>query len=302
MSAHDKTRFNLMTVLNGDYFDFGKVFVNSLYDNIDRSRVNKLYVYDTGLDDAARHFLSAFPDLEVVSTHLNTRHLMLHDEDWRRNVYSKTAFLQQVVDRDRLPTIMVDSDCLFLRDFFDLIPTDRDFVACRRRDVDAFSEYIASFFVINAVDRAAAMIQEWRDEMLYGTENHKESPALTRVIARGAHDFADMDEDVISYTGTQIDDSVKIVHMKSSATLRTVAQRIHQPCLAAYNARYFSDVPIVVRGTEREAAFIDAGLALPHAAAQAPVLSAAERLAEQLSKVTPQQRALLLKRLGRSTD
>ncbi|ANY70017.1 hypothetical protein BBD42_28580 [Paenibacillus sp. BIHB 4019] len=283
--------FNVMTVLNSDYFDFGKLFVNSFYDNVDLSRIHKLYVYDTGLSEDDKKYLSVFPQMEIVSTELNTKHVLLHDEDWRKNVYSKTAFLLQVIEKDSLPTVMIDSDCLFLADFTRLIPEDVDFVACRREEQEAFCEYIASFFVINSIAKAPAFIREWREEMYYGTENHKESPALSRLINKGSYQVYAIKEDLVSYTGIELTADVTIAHMKSTRGLRTVEQRVSQPHLKAYKDKYLTKIPLAAVGEAFEAMFRET------AAEAAPEQGAGKERVSALDSISPEKRALLLKRL-----
>ncbi|WP_338555614.1 hypothetical protein [Paenibacillus sp. KS-LC4] len=283
--------FNVMTVLNSDYFDFGKLFVNSFYDNVDLSRIHKLYVYDTGLTEDDKKYLSVFPQMEIVSTELNTKHVLLHDEDWRKNVYSKTAFLLQVIEKDSLPTVMIDSDCLFLSDFTHLIPENADFVACHREEQEAFCEYIASFFVINSIEKASSFIREWREEMYYGTETHKESPALSRLINKGGYQVYAIKEDLVSYTGTELTADITIAHMKSTRGLRTVEQRVNQPHLKAYKEKYLTDIPIAAVGTALSAMFLEA------ASEAALEQSSSKERPSALDKLSPEKRALLLKRL-----
>lgn len=283
--------FNVMTVLNSDYFDFGKLFVNSFYDNVDLSRIHKLYVYDTGLSESDKKYLSVFPQLEVVSTQLNTKHQLLHDEDWRKNVYSKTSFLLQVIEKDSLPTVMIDSDCLFLSNFVDLIPENYDFVACRREEQEAFCEYIASFFVVNSIEKAPDFIREWREEMYYGTENHRESPALSRLIDKGGYHVHAIKEDLVSYTGTEITEDITIAHMKSTRGLRTVEQRVNQPHLKAYLEKYLTQIPIAAVGTANEAMFRET------ASEAVPEQCLGKDRPSVLENISPEKRALLLKRL-----
>ena len=199
-----KKQYNIMTVLNSDYFDFGKMFVNSFYDVVDLESVNCLYIFDTGLNDMHKAYLAGFPKLKIVSTSLQTKHTALHDKDWCKNVYSKTQFLLDIVEQDKLPTVMIDSDCLFVGNFLENIQCDNDFIACKRDAKDSFCEYIASYFIVNSIENAKPFIKEWREEMYYGTENHKESPALSRLIYKKKYDVGDVAEDIVSYTGNQI--------------------------------------------------------------------------------------------------
>lgn len=241
-------RYNIITVINSDYFVFGKIFVNSFYDNINLNNIHKLYIYDTGLSDEDKRYLSGFPQLEIVSSLLNTKFVKLHDKDWCKNVYSKTSFLHQVIEKDLLPTIMIDSDCLFLNDFFNLIPKKFDFVACSRGK-KACTPYIASFFVINSIEKAAAFINDWHKEMRYVIRTFKESPALCKLISKGIYNVGFIPEELISFTGTDITEKVKIVHMKSTRELQTIEQRINQPHLIKYIEKYYNLQPIVTYET-----------------------------------------------------
>lgn len=279
-------KYNLMTVINNDYFDFGKIFVNSFYDKIDLDYIHKLYIFDTGLSQQDWKYLSAFPQLEIVPTQLNTKHFILHDEDWRKNVYSKTAFLLQVVKRDSLPTVMIDSDSLFLANFFELLTMENDFIACRREETEAFCEYIASFFVINSIAKAEEFIKEWREEMFFGTESHKESPALTRLINKGKYNIGVLPENLVSYTGTEISRETKIVHLKSARELRTVEQRINQPHLKMYIEKYLTSNPIVTSEMVYDGEFGNTG-----------GTSQREKAIARLQNISPQKKALLLQRL-----
>lgn len=283
-------QYNIMTVLNSDYFDFGKMFVNSFYDVIDLNRVNCLYIFDTGLSDMHKAYLECFPKLKIVSTNLQTKHTALHDKDWCKNVYSKTQFLLDIVEQDKLTTVMIDSDCMFVKDFLEEMPEDHDFVTCKRDDKDSFCEYIASYFIVNSVEKADAFIKEWREEMYYGTENHKESPALSRLIYRNKYDVGSIPEDIISFTGRELNDNVQIVHMKSAPDLKTVYQRIHQPHLKDYCDKYLLDAPLI--GAEK---FLEK---YPEGCKSATEEVSKEKSKEDLFKnLTPAQRAVLLQKL-----
>lgn len=238
-------KYNIMTVLNSDYFDFGKMFVNSFYDVMNLKRLNKLYIFDTGLSKRNKAYLSGFPKLEIVSTNLVTRHNNLHDEDWCKNVYSKTLYLQKIINKDQLPTIMIDSDCMFVKDFIDILPENKDFIVCKRDVENNFCEYIASFFAVINPSAATNFIKEWREEMYYGTENHKESPALSRLIYKEIYEVSELKEDLISCTKAYISKDTYIIHMKSTSMLRTVEQRVKQSHLINYCNKYLLEVPMI---------------------------------------------------------
>lgn len=238
-------KYNVMTVLNSDYFDFGKMFVNSFYDVMNLEKLNKLYIFDTGLSERNKAYLSGYPKLEIVSTNLMTKHTNLHDEDWCKNVYSKTAYLLNIINQDLIPTIMIDSDCMFVKDFTDILPKDNNFIVCKRDVGNSFCEYIASFFAVMNPSAASDFIKEWREEMYYGTENHKESPALSRLVYKKTYEVSELAEDLISCTKEDLSEDTYIVHMKSTNTLRTVEQRVKQPHLMNYCDKYLTEIPLI---------------------------------------------------------
>ena len=137
---------------------------------------------------------------------------------------------------------MIDSDCIFVYDFMNLIDKDRDFIATRRKR-EGFSNYIGSFFVANNVNKSHEFLEEWIQEIGKGNEKHKESPALSRVINSGKYDVGELEEEVISYFGRTpiggIPNYVRIIHLKSDAGLETIDKRLGQPHIFSYVQRYF---------------------------------------------------------------
>jgi len=234
-----------MTVLNDAYMPFGKLFIGSLFDNINLERVNKIYFYDTGLSDQNKKYLLQFPKVEIVETEINTSYGEMHDLDWQQNVYSKTSFLLQTIKKDNKPTIMIDSDSVFVYDFFDLIDADKDFIACKRDARPGFSNHIGSFFVINAVEKAEEFINQWVAEINSGNEKHKESPALSRVLKQNdSFSVGELSEDTVSYfsfSQRPVNSEVRIIHLKSDAGRETIEKRINQEYLAPY-MKYLEDV------------------------------------------------------------
>ena len=235
-------KYNIITVLNEDYMGFGILFFNSLFDNVDLENINNIYIFDTGLQPKSKEYLNFFPKVNFVETDKKTKFKKMHDKDWQENVYSKTEYLLATIKKDNLPTIMIDSDCIFVYDFMDLIDKNKDFVATRRNR-SGFSNHIGSFFVINNVDKAQEFLQDWIEEIKKGNEKHKESPALSRVINTGKYNVGELKEEIISYFGRHtvddVPDNVRIIHMKSDAGLETIDKRMRQPHVFKYVQRYF---------------------------------------------------------------
>lgn len=232
-------KYNIVTTLNNDYMPFGILFINSLFDNVDLDYINKIYIFDTGLDKKDIEYLKLFPKVEIEETEHDTKKVKMHDEQWQKNVYSKTSFLLRTIKKDKLPTIMIDSDCLFVSDFFDLLDPSKDFILCERGRT-GFSKYIGSFFVVHNIKKAEKFILHWIKEIKKGNEKHKESPALSRIA--GSYDnIASLPEDTVSYFS--FDEKMptrdaRIIHLKSDAGRETIEKRIHQPHVMEYTRRY----------------------------------------------------------------
>lgn len=232
-------KYNIVTTLNNDYMPFGILFINSLFDNIDLDYINKIYVFDTGLNDTDRNFLQLFPQVEIMETPHNTKKVQMHDKQWQKNVYSKTSFLLQVIKKDNLPTIMMDSDCVFVSNFFDLLDPSKDFLLCERSRAN-FSKYIGSFFVAHNVEMAEEFINHWIKEIESGTGKHKESPALAR-IANSYNNIGTLPEHKVSFfspTGKAPTHETRIIHLKSDVGRETIEKRINQPLIKGYVRRY----------------------------------------------------------------
>ena len=233
-------KYNIVTTLNNDYMPFGILFINSLFDNIDLDSINKVYVFDTGLQENDIRYLELFPKVQVEKTPHNTEKVKMHDEQWQKNVYSKTSFLLQVIKKDKLPTVMIDSDCIFVSDFFDLLDTSKDFILCERARA-GFSKHIGSFFVVHNVKKAEDFISDWIKEIEKGNEKHKESPALSR-IAEKYDNLGTLPEQQVSYFSfdSQMPTrDARILHLKSDAGRETIEKRLHQPHTVEYVRRYF---------------------------------------------------------------
>ena len=76
-------KYNILTVVNEGYTDFGKLFLNSLFENVDLASVDTILVYDTGLTEDTKTYYNSFPKVELVSTGANYTSDAIHDEGWK---------------------------------------------------------------------------------------------------------------------------------------------------------------------------------------------------------------------------
>jgi hypothetical protein len=63
-----ETKYNILFTLNSSYFTYGKLFINSLYDNNDMNKVDTVYLADTGMTPHEIKFFSNFPHIKILET------------------------------------------------------------------------------------------------------------------------------------------------------------------------------------------------------------------------------------------
>ena len=226
--------------MNEGYEKFGKLFINSLFDKVDFDNIESIYVYDTGLSKATTKYFLNFPKVQIVDAGFSAPSDKIHDDGWKKNTYSKTRFLRDVLKNTHTPTIMIDVDCVFKCDFFDMIDDDADIVVCRRHR-RGFSNHLGSFFVANSITPSIKFLDKWIERIESSEGKHKESPALSHILeSEESTRVQELPESVISALHDSSD--VKIFHLKSDAGLETVEKRIKQRHLIPYIYSYFGEL------------------------------------------------------------
>jgi len=231
--------YNILTVINEEYAVFGKLFLNSLFENVDLRRIDKILVYDTGLASATVEYYNYFPKVEVIQTGSNYRSNEIHDKGWKENTYSKTKYLFEALEERGLPTLMIDSDCIFAAPFDDLIDEKTDIVACSRNR-EGFSKHIGSFFGAINVERSKDFLSKWikNVDLLQNTTEmkHCESPALSKTIDEEPIVVQELPEQLISAVFP--DNTSRVYHLKSDYYATTIEQRLSLPHSTPFRKRY----------------------------------------------------------------
>jgi len=234
-----KMKYNILTVLNEDYAPFGKLFINSLFENVDLNNVENIIVYDTGLTATTRTYLEYFPKVLVVATGQNYYSGAIHDEGWKNNTYSKTKYLLNSLEETARPTLMIDSDCLFVASFDHLIDSETDIVACSRAR-EGFSKHIGSFFGAINVETSKIFLHKWISNITLLQETtdlkHCESPALSKTILEEECRVQHLPEQVVSAVFP--DATSCIYHLKSDYYAVTIEQRLALQHAAPFVQRY----------------------------------------------------------------
>ena len=159
--------YNLFTVLNSAYMPFGKIWIKSLFDNVDQNKIKKIFILDTGLEQKDLNYLESFDKVEIVLSDIDikqTSNAFTTNSIWLQHVLRKTKFFRKTLKEDNAPLIMIDSDCMFVGDFLEHIDTNYD-VQVANRSYHDHDNWIASFFVANNVDNGSKFMNLWISRM-----------------------------------------------------------------------------------------------------------------------------------------
>jgi len=209
--------YNIFTTLNSGYYKFGQIFINSLYENLNLNKINKIYIADTGLDPDHKKYFLSFDKVKIVDTNTFTKDTSLWSKDWLDNVSSKTKTLKQICISEDFPTIMVDVDCMFVKDFFHLIDLNYDMQICYRENSNI--SYLGSFVSVNNKN-AIPFIEKWIEMINNWKGTPKESPALSKMVEQYKSNFKIkniLDKKISCYcdSNEMIEWGAYIVHFKS---------------------------------------------------------------------------------------
>ena len=202
-------------------------------------QVNTVYIYDTGLSEDTKEYLLDFPKVLVMETGIKSKSSAIHDAGWKLSTYSKTRFLLDVLEKDSIPTLMIDSDCIFISNIEYLIDWDCDIVACDRSR-EGFSKHIGSFFGAINVECSKQFVLKWIDNLEYLLNNtdlkHCESPALSKTIEESSFKLQELPEQIVSAVFP--DEKSLIIHLKSDYYAETVEQRLRLSHADIFVKRY----------------------------------------------------------------
>lgn len=247
-------KYNIFTVSNEGYSPFLKMLLGSIVDKVDLERINKIIVADTGLSENTKNYIRQFPKLEIYNTNVSTHYSRIHDDDWKKNVYSKAKFLLGSIEAEPqfTSTIMIDVDCIIVGDFIELLDENADVIACLRNQAgrtpghQATSSHIGSFFVVNK-ENCKEFMKYWIDEIPKittigpdGKRIPQESPALSNAcdIFKKKIRIVDLDERVIANIEGDPPPFARLYHLKSDWQFPTIEKRITQPRAMYYAGRY----------------------------------------------------------------
>ena len=231
-------KYSIYTILNSVYMKyFGKIFINSMYDKVNMSNVENVFIGDTGLTDTDKEYLSKFDKVKIIDTDINDNgdDFSVWSPKWHNSVTQKTRVLKDIIVKNKLPIVMIDADVLFLGDIESLIDMNYSVQVCfrnhPRRKNKHNMDYLGSYVSFND-EKSLDFLISWiklideHGDVSYDGERlkAKETPCLCDIIksykTNGFIKIGNVDEDIVSsYDPPQqwwVGDNprIKLVHFK----------------------------------------------------------------------------------------
>ena len=235
--------YNIMVVFNSSYFPFGKVWINSLYENNDMTKVDKVFIVDTGLEEYQKdYFYSKGEQVFICDSGLDTdfNEGGAWGKGWQENVGAKTIIFKHLLESTKMPLIMVDGDCIFVKDLSPLIDNKYDIQLCKR---DTGTPYLGSFVIGQPRICTYEFMKRWIDRIATKPTNiPRESPSLSEVADENRHlvNIGDIDRILVStHHETEFSNDTYIIHLKSATVDRKIDARLRKYLIESPN---FSDL------------------------------------------------------------
>jgi hypothetical protein len=219
-------KYNIVTITNQSYVKFLNLFIKTLNNSVDPERINKIFIFDTGLETYSKTNYEIDEKIQFIKTPYNSKMINLHDKGWQESTYFKTSALFYVLKTYNSPTILFDCDMVFVRDFFYLLDESFDIGVCKTNQSN-ITKYLGSFFVAKNVEKSKKFVSLWINQMKENNELPKESPSLVNTVIKSKNiKFKKFDESCIS--SLYPNENAHIYHLKSGGLLRSVESRLNQ--------------------------------------------------------------------------
>ena len=217
--------YSILLLANDTYFKLLHICIKSICSVCDMEKVDRLYIADLGLRNEYIETLKKTSEkIEIINTNTNTGNSKeLYSKDWIDAVSQKTAVLCMLVENNRTPVIMLDSDTIVVEDFSGVIDMNYDIQVCKRASPrlrpDGFNlDYIASFFIANNIN-AKPFITAWINRLTQRINSNllppHETPAMIETLQNNSVKIGVLDENAVSCENNYIKGFTKIIHAKS---------------------------------------------------------------------------------------
>jgi len=185
--------YNILFTLNASYFNYGKIFMRSLFDINDMSKVSKVFVADTGLTEEQKLFFKSFDNTYILPTGLSTdfNEGGTWGKGWQTSVVSKTRSLKFVLEETGEDVMMIDADCLILKDLSSII-SDKSIQLCDRTNENPNIPFLGSYIYIKSNKSGIDFVSKWIANIDQSPLNKaKESPMLGKTVEEVGYEDID---------------------------------------------------------------------------------------------------------------
>lgn len=224
-------KYNILFTLNSSYFNYGKIFIKSLYDKNDMTNVPKVFIADTGLTKEQQDYFLRFDKVFLLNTGLKTdfNEGGTWGKGWQTSVVSKTASLKWILEYYKDDVMMIDADCLVLKDLSSVV-TKKSIQVCDRSKENKEIPFLGSYIYIKSNPTGIQFVTEWIDNIEKSPLNRaKESPMLGKTLENYHYrDIHSVDRVMVScYTKKEYDQhnqSPYIAHFKGGSLSKSTAE------------------------------------------------------------------------------
>ena len=229
-----------MVVLNSSYFTFGVLFTRSLVATINLNGVKNIFVVDVGLTSRQLRFFRGFPKVEIIQTDVRSKFNNggTHGQGWQDSVAEKTKNMRKILDNTLEPLVVIDADCIVVKDFSKLLDQSYDIQTAHRPEHKV--PYLLSFVVAQNNYRSKKFIDHWiavMDSM--PKDKGREGPAFCEAVLDLGEEVkigGIVRQKVSTFTENEFSDSTYIIHLKGNSKRR--CKNIRDRELAALGADF----------------------------------------------------------------
>lgn len=222
--------YNIFTVVSKSYYPFLIIFLNSLYENVDLEKINKIYLVLIDMDEFIED-ISMNEKVIIINHNSKDMYSGVHSEGWYENTKLKTVYLNKILSEisEDESLVLIDSDTMVCQDFSCLINKDFDIQITQMSEgshisrAEVLISHIACFVIFNNIIKSRIFLKKWISEMEYLRINNKklphETPAMNMVLL-DEETILNMKieslDDRISCSDLVLYPETKILHFKSS--------------------------------------------------------------------------------------
>ena len=213
-------KYSILSIASGQFDHFLWVFLKSALEKINLEHVHEICILNIGLPkESVNYFEKLNSKIKFIESEKILFSKESWDESWQINVLEKTKFAKTYLQKQNMPTYMIDIDCMFLDDIFDLLNINHkaDIILCDRSDLWPGMPFIASFVAFLNVDQSIIFLDEWIQMMdVVNQFETKETPALNELVKNSIkYNLAALSHKIVGlYYEYLLLPETKIIHFK----------------------------------------------------------------------------------------